>query len=220
MRAAIVVFPGTNRERDAARALARAGATPVMVWHKDTDLPPADLIVLPGGFAFGDYLRTGAIAAHSPVMREVVAAAGRGVLVLGMCNGFQILCEAGLLPGVLMRNTSLKFVCRSVTLEVAATDTPFTRRYTVGQTLDVPVAHGEGNWQGDDATVAALEAGNRIIFRYADARTVNGSLGEIAGSCSVNRRVLGLMPHPENAVDPLTGSTDGAALFQAAVEAA
>jgi phosphoribosylformylglycinamidine synthase len=140
--------------------------------------------------------------------------------VLGICNGFQILCEAGLLPGVLMRNTSLKFVCRTVTLEVAATDTPFTGRYTVGQKLSVPVAHGEGNWQGDGATVAALTDENRIIFRYADDRTVNGSLGEIAGICSANRRVLGLMPHPENAVDPLTGSTDGAALFQAAVEAA
>ncbi|MDX2101006.1 MAG: phosphoribosylformylglycinamidine synthase subunit PurQ [Alphaproteobacteria bacterium] len=217
MKAAVIVFPGTNRERDAAAALAQVGAEPTLVWHRDSNLPAADLIVLPGGFAYGDYLRTGAIAAHSPIMAEVKRAAERGAAVLGMCNGFQILCEAGLLPGVLLRNTSLKFVCRDIAMRVETSDTLFTSGYTAGQVITVPVAHGEGNWQADPDTVKALEDADRVVFRYADARGVNGSLGEIAGICSANRRVLGLMPHPENAIDPLLGSTDGVALFQSVV---
>jgi phosphoribosylformylglycinamidine synthase subunit PurQ / glutaminase len=221
VRAAVIIFPGSNRERDICAALARAsGREPLRVWHRDADLPPSDLIVLPGGFAYGDYLRCGAIAAHSPIMREVRDRAARGTPVLGICNGFQILTEAGLLPGVLQRNAQLKFVCRDVTLRVETSNSPFTRAYNAGQKLRVPVAHGDGNYFADADTVKRLEDEDRIAFRYdasdgeAATRTnPNGSLKSIAGVLDEKRRVLGLMPHPENATDPLLGGTDGQGFF-------
>jgi phosphoribosylformylglycinamidine synthase len=189
-----------------------------MVWHREDALPDVDLIVLPGGFSYGDYLRTGAVAAHSPIMRAVKDAARRGVHVLGMCNGFQILCEAGLLPGVMMRNASLKFVCRDVNMRVETSASPFTRGYHAGQVIRVPVAHGDGNWFADDAVLAELVAEDRVAFRYCDADggsgdNPNGAKDRVAGVLSANRRVLGLMPHPENAVDAAVGSTDGLPLF-------
>jgi phosphoribosylformylglycinamidine synthase len=227
MRAAVIVFPGSNRERDAAAALRDiAGRAPQIVWHRDTALPAVDLIVIPGGFSYGDYLRTGAIAAHSPIMGEVKRAAGRGVHVLGICNGFQILTETGLLPGVLLRNADLKFVCRDVTLRVETSNSPFTRAYNAGQRLRVPVAHGDGNYFADDDTMKRLADEDRIAFRYCaadgevdDAANPNGSRAGIAGILDDSRRVLGLMPHPENAVEPLLGSTDGRGLFASLVEA-
>jgi len=230
MKAGIVVFPGSNRERDAAAALTLvAGHRPTMLWHGDTSLPAGlDLIVVPGGFSYGDYLRCGAIAAQSPIMAEVRAAAARGVHILGVCNGFQILTEAGLLPGVLQRNARLSFICRDLTLSVGTTNSPFTSRYTKGQVLQVPVAHHDGNYFADADTVKALEDQDRIAFRYcaADGRigsddlaNPNGSVASIAGILSENRRVLGMMPHPENAVEKLLGSTDGSGLFASLAEA-
>ena len=226
MKSAVIVFPGSNRERDAVAALTMiAGRAPELVWHRDTTLPKVDLIVIPGGFSYGDYLRTGAIAAHSPIMAEVKRAAARGVHVLGICNGFQILTEAGLLPGVLLRNAALKFVCRDITLRVETSNSPFTRAYNAGQLLRVPVAHGDGNYFADDATVKRLEDEDRIVFRYHAANgelatyaNPNGSLKAIAGVLDDARRVLGLMPHPENAVEPLLGSTDGRGLFASLVQ--
>jgi phosphoribosylformylglycinamidine synthase subunit PurQ / glutaminase len=226
MKSAVIVFPGSNRERDAVAALTMIGdRAPELVWHRDTTLPKVDLIVIPGGFSYGDYLRTGAIAAHSPIMAEVKRAATRGVHVLGICNGFQILTEAGLLPGVLLRNAALKFVCRDVTLRVETSNSPFTRAYNAGQLLRVPVAHGDGNYYADDDTVKRLEDEDRIVFRYHAANgelatyaNPNGSLKAIAGVLDHERRVLGLMPHPENAVEPLLGSTDGRGLFDALAE--
>ena len=226
MKSAVVVFPGSNRERDAVAALTMiSGTAPKLVWHRDTELPDVDLIVVPGGFSYGDYLRTGAIAAHSPIMAEIKRAAARGVHLLGICNGFQILTEAGLLPGVLLRNAHLKFVCRDVTLRVETSNSPFTRAYNAGQLLRVPVAHGDGNYFADDATVKRLEDEDRIVFRYhatdgelADYANPNGSLKAIAGVLGENRRVLGLMPHPENAVEPLLSSTDGRGLFASLVQ--
>ena len=222
MQAAVVVFPGSNREEDALRALRRAGIAARTVWHAEHELPAGtDLAVLPGGFSFGDYLRCGAIAGRSPVMEAVRAHAGRGGLVLGICNGFQILVESGMLPGVLMRNAALRFVCRMQHLRVERTDTPFTSRYAQGQAIQVAIAHGEGNYTADAETIARLEGERRIVFRYCDAAgtvkdtmSPNGSLNEIAGIVSENGRVLGLMPHPENLIDPLVGGTDGLALFQ------
>jgi phosphoribosylformylglycinamidine synthase len=223
MKAAIIVFPGSNRERDAAAALAAFGVKPEMVWHRDVELPKADLILIPGGFSYGDYLRTGAIAAHSPIMESVKRAADRGVLVLGICNGFQILTESGLLPGVLLRNASLKFVCRNVHLSVATSNSPFTRAYNAGQVLSVPVAHGDGNYFADADTLQRLEDEDRIAFRYClphegGSGNPNGSVANIAGILSERRNVLGLMPHPENAIDPMLGSTDGRGLFQSLAE--
>ena len=222
MQAAVVVFPGSNREGDALRALRRAGIAARTVWHAEHELPAGtDLAVLPGGFSFGDYLRCGAIAGRSPVMEAVRAHAGRGGLVLGICNGFQILVESGMLPGVLMRNAALRFVCRMQHLRVERTDTPFTSRYAQGQAIQVAIAHGEGNYTADAETIARLEGERRVVFRYCDAAgtvkdtmSPNGSLNEIAGIVSENGRVLGLMPHPENLIDPLVGGTDGLALFQ------
>ena len=222
MQAAVVVFPGSNREGDALRALRRAGIAARTVWHAEHELPAGtDLAVLPGGFSFGDYLRCGAIAGRSPVMEAVRAHAGRGGLVLGICNGFQILVESGMLPGVLMRNAALRFVCRMQHLRVERTDTPFTSRYAQGQAIQVAIAHGEGNYTADAETIARLEGEHRVVFRYCDAAgtvkdtmSPNGSLNEIAGIVSENGRVLGLMPHPENLIDPLVGGTDGLALFQ------
>ncbi|GLK71109.1 phosphoribosylformylglycinamidine synthase subunit PurQ [Ancylobacter dichloromethanicus] len=228
MKSAVLVFPGSNRERDAARALERvSGVKPAMVWHADTALPAGtDLVVLPGGFSYGDYLRCGAIAARAPIMDAVRAHAARGGLVLGICNGFQILCESGLLPGVLVRNARLRFICREALLKVERNDTPFTRRYARGAIVRYPVAHGEGNYTADAATLKRLEDEGRVLFRYVmpdgrrdDAQVLNGAANSIAGIVSEKLNVLGLMPHPENHVDPLVGPTDGRALFESLVGA-
>jgi len=222
MKSAVVVFPGSNRDHDMLVALEKVtGHRPASVWYAETALPALDLVVLPGGFSYGDYLRSGAIAARAPIMRAIADHAASGGLVLGVCNGFQILCEAGLLPGVLMRNASLKFICREVHLRVEATDTPFTRRYAKGQVIRTPVAHGDGNYRCDDETLARLKGENRVAFRYVDAAgnttadaNPNGSLDSIAGILSEKRNVLGLMPHPENLIEPLQGGIDGRALFE------
>jgi phosphoribosylformylglycinamidine synthase subunit PurQ / glutaminase len=227
MNAAVVVFPGINRERDMARALRLiSGREPALVWHADTALPAGtDLVVLPGGFSYGDYLRCGAIAARAPVMTAVRAFADRGGLVLGVCNGFQILCEAGLLPGVLMRNAGLRFICREVYLRVERSDTPFTRGYNAGQVIRVPTAHGEGNFVADADTVARLEGEGRVLYRYVapdgtpdPAWNVNGATHAIAGIVNERGNVLGLMPHPENHVEAAIGSTDGRGLFAGLVD--
>ncbi|MDP6706825.1 MAG: phosphoribosylformylglycinamidine synthase subunit PurQ [Alphaproteobacteria bacterium] len=219
MKAAVIVYPGSNRESDMQVALERAGASVVLVWHGETTVPVADLIVLPGGFAHGDYLRAGAMAAHSPVMAEVKAAAGRGVPVLGVCNGFQVLTESGLLPGALLRNAGLKFVCREVHLSVETSQSIFTNGYEAGQVLRVPVAHHDGQYYADDETLARLRDQDRIAFRYAAGDSPgpanpNGSVDDIAGIYNEAKTVLGLMPHPEDAVDPAHGGTDGRALFE------
>ncbi|WP_457108544.1 phosphoribosylformylglycinamidine synthase subunit PurQ [Methylobacterium sp. P5_C11] len=221
MRAAVVVFPGSNRESDVVRALRQSGAQVSLVWHADHDLPAGtDLAVLPGGFSYGDYLRCGAIAGRAAAMDAVRAHAARGGLVLGICNGFQILCESGLLPGVLMRNVNRRFICHRQTLRVERTDTRFTSAYTQGQVIDVCVAHGEGNYFADPDTLARIEGEGRVAFRYCDAAgavTVeanrNGSLNAIAGVLSETGTVLGMMPHPENFVEDLVGGTDGRGLF-------
>src|SRR5215467_12737255 len=221
MKAAIVIFPGSNREHDVAMALERAtGHEPVRVWHRDGSLPEADLIVLPGGFAYGDYLRCGAMAAHSPIMRDVKARAERGTPVLGICNGFQVLTEAGMLPGALLPNRSLSFTCKDVHLRVENSQTIFTRGYAAGQTIRVPVAHHDGSYTADPDTLDWLEDRGLVAFRYcgpdgelAEAENFNGSARAIAGIFNDSRTVLGLMPHPENATDPLLGSTDGRAFF-------
>jgi len=215
MKSAIILFPGTNRERDMAAALQRAtGMPPQIVWHGDTTLPDADLIVLPGGFSFGDYLRSGAIGARSPIMADVARRAADGVLVLGVCNGFQTLCEAGLLPGVLMRNASLRFVCREVRLEVVNTQTPFTRAYRPREVIRCPVAHHDGNYFCDLVTLERLEGEGRVVFRYAEGTNPNGSLNDIAGVLNERGNVLGLMPHPEDLTDEAHGGLDGLPLFQ------
>jgi phosphoribosylformylglycinamidine synthase I len=227
MKAAVIVFPGINRERDMARTLTLvSGREPAMVWHADTALPAGtDLAVVPGGFSYGDYLRCGAIAARAPIMEAVRAFAAKGGLVLGVCNGFQILCEAGLLPGVLMRNAGLKFICRDVYLRVERSDTPFTRGYNAGQVICVPTAHGEGNYVADADTIARLEGEGRVVFRYtapdgelAPDWNVNGAANAIAGIISQGRNVLGMMPHPENHVEATLGPTDGRGLFQGLAE--
>ena len=227
MDAAVVVFPGSNREHDVATALGHAMGKPArMVWHRDSELPKVDLIVVPGGFSYGDYLRCGAIAAHSPVMREVKERAKAGVAVLGICNGFQILTEAGLLPGILLRNAGLGFVCKNVGLKVETSQSLFTSGYSAGQTLSIPVAHHDGNYFADPATLDRLEERGQIAFRYCDAEgelkpeaNPNGSARHIAGIFNESKNVLGLMPHPENAVEALHGSTDGRAMFKGIVEA-
>jgi phosphoribosylformylglycinamidine synthase I len=227
MKAAVLVFPGINRERDMARTLKlTSGHEPAMVWHADTDLPNGtDLVVIPGGFSYGDYLRCGAIAARSAIMNAVRAHAARGGLVLGVCNGFQILCEAGLLPGVLMRNSQLKFICRDVYLRVERSDTPFTGGYNAGQVIRVPVAHGEGNYIADGETIARLESEGRVLFRYAAPDGMidpnwnhNGAINAIAGILGENGNVLGMMPHPENHVEDAMGPTDGRGLFAGLVQ--
>ncbi|HEY0972402.1 MAG TPA: phosphoribosylformylglycinamidine synthase subunit PurQ [Gemmatimonadales bacterium] len=222
MKFAIVTFPGSNCDSDAYHAVVDAlGAEGVRLWHKEHDLQGADVVILPGGFSYGDYLRAGAIARFSPIMREVVAHAERGGPVLGICNGFQIACEAGLLPGALLRNESLKFVCCPTRLRVENTDTLYTHRYEKGQLLDVPIAHGEGRYSADEETLDRLEGEGQVIFRYVDVdgqptseANPNGSARNIAGIVSARGNVLGMMPHPERAVDPVLGSTDGLALFQ------
>jgi phosphoribosylformylglycinamidine synthase len=212
MKAAVLVFPGSNCDRDLAVAFRAAGFATEMVWHKETDLPGGlDVIGVPGGFSYGDYLRCGAIAAQSPIMRAVADFAMRGGHVLGVCNGFQVLCETRLLPGVLMRNAGLKFVCRAQGLTVETTDSPFTSAYKPGQEIVVPIAHHDGNYQIDEAGLARLREEDRIAFIYRG--NPNGSVADIAGVLSENRRILGLMPHPERAVDGVQGGTDGATLF-------
>ncbi|MFT8244133.1 phosphoribosylformylglycinamidine synthase subunit PurQ [Roseomonas sp. BN140053] len=218
MKAGIVIFPGTNRERDVALALRRAGATPTMVWHAEPTLPAGlDLVVLPGGFSHGDYLRCGAMAARSPIMRDVAAFAGRGGHVLGICNGFQILTEAGLLPGALLRNAGLRFLAMDCTLRVERAGTPFTGRWQQGDTFRAPMAHGDGNYFADAETLDRLDGEGLVAFRYAEG-TRNGAARDIAGILSPNLRVLGLMPHPENHADPLCGGEDGLPLFQGLAE--
>jgi phosphoribosylformylglycinamidine synthase len=226
MRTSVIVFPGSNCDRDAAVALkAATGQAPSMVWHGDSEIPASDLIVLPGGFSYGDYLRSGAMAAHSPVMREVVARARAGTPVLGICNGFQVLTEAGLLPGVLMRNAALKFICRDVLLRVERTDSLFTRRYSRGEVVRFPIAHKDGSYFADEATLDRLEGEGLVAFRYCsetgevtDAANPNGSRRNIAGIYNDAGRVLGLMPHPERLADPALGGTDGAKMFLSLVE--
>ena len=228
MKAAVIIFPGSNRDGDVARALAQAGASVSKVWHAADELPPGtDLAVLPGGFAYGDYLRCGAIAGRARAMEAVRRHAARGGLVLGICNGFQILCESGLLPGVLMRNAALRFICHRQTLRVERADTPFTKAYAPGQIINVAVAHGEGNYFADPETISRLEGEGRVAFRYSDAggritadANRNGSVNSIAGIYSDDLNVLGLMPHPENFVDDLVGGTDGRGLFDSLVKAA
>jgi phosphoribosylformylglycinamidine synthase len=219
VKSAVVVFPASNCDRDAAVALEQlTGNKTHMVWHQESALPDVDLVVLPGGFAYGDYLRCGAMANQSNIMRAVKAHADKGGAVIGICNGFQVLTEAHLLPGALMRNADLKFVCRPVALEVEETQSAFTRKYQKGQTVHFPVAHGEGNYYADDATLDRLEGENRVVFRYAEGDNPNGSARNIAGILNEKRNVLGLMPHPERVVDPLLGGTDGVALFQSLIE--
>jgi phosphoribosylformylglycinamidine synthase I len=225
MKAAVVVFPGSNCDRDVAVALRQVTGGPVdMVWHGDAAMPATDLIVLPGGFAYGDYLRCGAMAAHSPIMRDVIARARAGTPVLGICNGFQVLTETGLLPGVLMRNASLKFACRDVHLKVEQPDTLFTRQYRRGEVIRIPIAHGDGNYFADAATLDALEAEGRVVFRYVDRAgnptpeaNPNGAQRNIAGICDPTRRILGMMPHPERLFEPLLGGSDGRRLFESVV---
>ena len=219
MNSAVVVFPASNCDRDAAVALESiTGKKPHMVWHADAEIPDVDLIVLPGGFAYGDYLRSGAMAALSRAMRDVIDKAQKGVTVLGICNGFQVLTEAGLLPGALMRNAGLKFTCRGVGLEVTETQSVFTRKYDHGQRVVFPVANGEGNYYADEDTLDRLEGEGRVVFRYAEGENPNGSARNIAGILNEKRNVLGLMPHPERVCDPLLGGTDGRALFEGLLE--
>jgi len=214
MKSAVIVFPGLNRDRDMIAALTKiSGTAPAIVWHQETDLPDVDLVVIPGGFSYGDYLRCGAIAARSPIMDRVRERAAKGTKILGVCNGFQILIEAGLLPGALMRNQSLKFVCREVKLEVTNADTDFTRGYTQGQIIRCPVAHHDGNYFADADTVKRLEDNNQVAFRYAQGTNPNGSLHDIAGILNDKKNVLGLMPHPENLIEAAHGGDDGRALF-------
>ena len=218
-RIAVISFPGSLDDRDALWALGALDADPVPVWHAETTLPPRTAaIVLPGGFSYGDYLRAGALARSAAVMDAVAEFAGAGGLVLGICNGFQILCEAGLLPGVLRRNDSLSFICRDVELTVERTDTAFTTRCEPGRPLTVPIKHGEGCWYADDRLLAEIEANGQVVFRYAGL--VNGSVADVAGVVNAAGNVLGLMPHPEHAVDPLLGSSDGALILASLVDAA
>lgn len=228
LRAAIILFPGINRERDMAIAVrAVTGIEPHIVWHRESTLPATDVIIIPGGFSFGDYLRCGAIAARSPVMADVAAKAKSGMPVLGICNGFQILTEVGLLPGALMRNSGLKFMCKDVHMRVERGDTRFTSHYTRGQVIRVPIANGDGNYFADAETIARLEGEGRVPFRYCDsdgnvtpAANPNGSLNNIAGILNEAGNVLGMMPHPEDLIDPLLGGTDGRPLFESLLEAA
>ena len=227
MQAAVITFPGSNCDRDAAVVLeAVTGRPPIMLWHRDTELPKLDLVVVPGGFTYGDYLRCGAMAAHSPIMREVVARAKQGMAVFGICNGFQILAETGLLPGTLMRNADRNFVCKDVHLRVETSDSIYTRKYNAGTVLRIPVAHGEGNYFADQETLDRLDGEGQVAFRYVDtygadtkSANPNGSQRNIAGIYDKSRRILGMMPHPERLADPKVGGTDGRPMFEGLLEA-
>jgi len=227
MKFGVVVFPGSNCDHDAFYALGNVLQKPVeFIWHQSQDLANSDAVILPGGFSYGDYLRTGAIARFSPVMKSIEKFANSGGLVLGVCNGFQILCEAGLLPGAMMRNSGLRFICRHVHIRVEQTDTPFTNAAAKGQILKIPIAHSDGNYNCDEATLAELEKNRQVIFRYTapdgdndDAGNPNGAVHNIAGICDRERNVVGLMPHPERAVEAALGSTDGLTIFRSMVEA-
>jgi phosphoribosylformylglycinamidine synthase subunit PurQ / glutaminase len=218
MKTAVVLLPGLNRDRDMIAALTKiTGQPPLTIWQTETDIPDVELIVIPGGFSYGDYLRCGAIGARMPVMRAVADKARRGVMVMGVCNGFQILLEAGLLPGALMRNATLKFVCREVKLEVANASTAFTRGYRPGQIIRCPVAHHDGNYFADAETLERLEGEGRVVFRYAEGTNPNGSINDIAGIVSGEGNVVGMMPHPENLIEAAHGGTDGRAMFESAL---
>jgi len=215
MKTAVIVFPGSNRDRDMFHALELiTGARPQSVWHTESTLPDVDLVVVPGGFSYGDYLRSGAIAARSPILKDLVAKADSGVSVLGVCNGFQILTEAGLLPGALMRNAGLTFVCKEVMMETVNTATRFSSKFTKGQVWRCPVAHHDGNYFADETTLARIEDNGQVVFRYADGTNPNGSINDIAGITNDRGNVLGMMPHPENLVEPLNGGLDGRLLFE------
>ncbi|MBW8301841.1 MAG: phosphoribosylformylglycinamidine synthase subunit PurQ [Hydrogenophaga sp.] len=219
MKSAVLQLPGLNRDRDMIAALTKiSGHAPVTIWQTETSLPDVDLIVIPGGFSYGDYLRCGAIAARMPVMQAVKAAAERGVKVLGVCNGFQILLEAGLLPGALMRNASLKFVCKEIKLEVVNAETDFTRAYAKGQIIRCPVAHHDGNYFADAETLKAIEGNGQVVFRYAEGTNPNGSINDIAGVINGKGNVLGMMPHPENLIEAAHGGNDGRGIFASALD--
>ena len=219
MKSAVVQLPGLNRDRDMIAALTKiSGHAPVTIWQTETEIPDVDLIVIPGGFSYGDYLRCGAIAARMPVMQAIRDKADKGVKVLGVCNGFQILVEAGMLPGALMRNASLKFVCKEVKLEVVNNDTAFTRAYDKGQIIRSPVAHHDGNYFADEETLAKLEGEGQVVFRYAAGTNPNGSIKDIAGVINAEGNVLGMMPHPENLIEAAHGGTDGRGIFASALE--
>jgi phosphoribosylformylglycinamidine synthase len=218
MKSAVVLLPGLNRDRDLIAALTKiSGKPPITVWQTDTEIPDVDLIAIPGGFSYGDYLRCGAIAARMPVLKAVAEKAAKGVMVIGVCNGFQILVEAGLLPGALMRNASLKFVCRKVRLQIANANTAFTRNYQPGQVISCPVAHHDGNYFADSDTLARIEGEGQVVFRYAEGTNPNGSINDIAGIVNARGNVLGLMPHPENLIEHAHGGADGRALFEGAL---
>jgi phosphoribosylformylglycinamidine synthase len=220
MKSAVVVFPGINRERDMMLALESiTGAKPISVWHTETELPKVDLVVVPGGFSYGDYLRCGAIAARSPIMQDIRAKVAKGLKVLGVCNGFQIITEAGLLPGALVRNKDLRFVCREVKLTVENNQTFFTNKMKKGAVVSCPVAHGEGNYICDAETLKRLEGDNRVVFRYAHGTNPNGALNDIAGIMNEAGTVIGMMPHPENMIEPLHGKTDCRPLFESLLAA-
>jgi phosphoribosylformylglycinamidine synthase subunit PurQ / glutaminase len=215
LKSAVITFPGINRERDMMLALeATTGVKPIFVWHTEANLPAVDLVVVPGGFSYGDYLRCGAIAARSPIMQDIRAKALKGLKVLGVCNGFQIITEAGLLPGVLARNSALKFVCREVKLKIENNQTFFTNKMAKGQIVSCPVAHGEGNYICDAETLKALEGEGRVVFRYAEDTNPNGATNNIAGIVSANGNVIGMMPHPENMIEPIHGKMDCRPLFE------
>ncbi len=220
MNSAVIVFPGINRERDMMLALeATTGKKPITVWHAETSLPQVDLVVVPGGFSYGDYLRCGAIAARSPIMSDIKAKAMKGLKVLGVCNGFQIITEAGLLPGALVRNAGLKFVCREVKLRIENNTTFFTNKMKTGAVVTCPIAHGEGNYICDAETLREIESENRVVFRYADGTNPNGAMNDIAGIVSKDGNVIGMMPHPENMIESLHGKTDCRLLFESLLAA-
>ncbi|WP_299480752.1 phosphoribosylformylglycinamidine synthase subunit PurQ [uncultured Roseibium sp.] len=221
MKTAVIVFPGSNRDRDMFHALELiTGSKPQSVWHTENTLPDADLVVVPGGFSYGDYLRSGAIAARSPILKDLVAKAESGVSVLGVCNGFQILTEAGLLPGALMRNAGLTFVCKEVKMTTVNNVTRFSSKFTQGQVWRCPVAHHDGNYFADETTLARIEDNGQVVFRYAEGTNPNGSINDIAGITNAKGNVLGMMPHPENLVEPLNGGLDGRLLFESLVDKA
>ncbi|MBD1548019.1 phosphoribosylformylglycinamidine synthase subunit PurQ [Roseibium aggregatum] len=220
MKTAVIVFPGSNRDRDMFHALELiTGTRPLSVWHTETTLPDVDLVIVPGGFSYGDYLRSGAIAARSPILKDMIARANAGVSILGVCNGFQILTEAGLLPGALMRNAGLNFVCKEVLLETVNNTTRFSNAFAKGQVWRCPVAHHDGNYFADADTLKAIEDNGQVVFRYANGTNPNGSIHDIAGIINEKGNVLGMMPHPENLVEPLQGGTDGRALFESLISA-